>query len=176
MDTPLGRPPSELLTLFSDGLSLVYHEGRHVRFLIKGGHLPGAGWEKLVGLPKNRVEAWKAVQAARQTAAQRPTAALASAVFEKHFGRDLQTMQELYQNPKWKHASAVGGHAWRTVTCLVRALGLAIDEGDSLAAETAGVALIRGRHNNGLLFEKIAALDTAISIPVNPLWGEGDGG
>src|SRR3989442_15115044 len=53
---------ADLMELLADGLALVYHEARNVRFLIRASVIPATGWEKLVALPTNRVDAWKKIQ------------------------------------------------------------------------------------------------------------------
>ena len=68
---------AEPISLFADGLALVYHEARTVRFLISAAHLPDAGWEQLVSLPKNRVEAWRVIRPVTARCGGRPRAAAA---------------------------------------------------------------------------------------------------
>jgi hypothetical protein len=158
------------LAVFADGLTLVYHEARHVRLLIQGGHLAAAGWESLVSLRKNRVQAWRELQTVRQDARAKATARAAAQVFEQRFGRAVEDLEKLYAHPNWKHATAVGGHAWRSVTVLVLALGHANDEGDSTAAAAQCAALLQANHNNGLLRRKIIELDNAVSATTNFWW------
>lgn len=51
---------------------LVYHDARNVRHPIKAGKLPdGTPYAKLVVLPRNRLEAWRAMAAVRERAGQR---------------------------------------------------------------------------------------------------------
>jgi hypothetical protein len=135
--------------LFADGLSLVYHEARHVRFLVKADYVPAGGWERLISLPKNRVEAWKQLQPIRQAARRKSTAREAATVFQKRFGPSLKNLDQLYENANWKHASAVGGHAWRNVTAMVSALGEAIDRQDQAGIDRASADLLQARHNTG---------------------------
>jgi hypothetical protein len=101
---------------------------------------------------------------------------LAATAFSERFGRSLEHLRELHENPRWKHASAVGGHAWRAVTRLVTDLGAAIDQGDVAAATTTATELLQAHHNNGPLRRKIMALDSAVGVKTNPLWGEEEAG
>jgi hypothetical protein len=140
-------PSVHPVTIFADGLALIYHEARRVRFLIKAGHLETAGWEKLVSLPKNRVPAWRELQSVRQRARTKVTAHEVARVFEQRFGRSIEDLEKLYAHPHWKHAAAVGGYAWRGVTAVVLALGHAIDAGDSAAAAAQRTALLQAHHN-----------------------------
>jgi hypothetical protein len=100
-----GEFKAEHIGLIADGLALVYHEARHVRFLISAAHIPGAGWEQLVSLPKNRVEAWRVIRPVRQSAASRLRAADAGRLFEACFHKTPEDLQLLYADPHWKHAS-----------------------------------------------------------------------
>jgi hypothetical protein len=52
---------SSAVSLLADGLALVYHEGRHVRHLVRAGRVDPGGWEVLLSLPTNRVDAWREV-------------------------------------------------------------------------------------------------------------------
>ncbi len=157
------------LKLFVDGLTLVYHEARNVRFLIKDG-LPAVGWENLISLPRNRVEAWKELQSVRQAARSRSSARKAVEVFQERFRSSLNELELLYRNPKWKHASAYGGHAWRGVTAVVFTLGQAIDRSDQAAIDEACASLLTARHNNGTLRRKILELDHAVDATTDPWW------
>jgi hypothetical protein len=158
------------LILFADGLTLVYHEARHVRFLIRDAHLARQEWDNLVSLPKNRVEAWKQLQPLRQAAVRERSAAEASEVFRNHFGRDLQDLDRLYSNPHWKHAASVGGHAWRNVTAFVSRLGEAIDRCGPPEVEAACTQLLQASHNNGKLCEKIIDLDGLVGSSADESW------
>lgn len=110
---------AEPIILLADGLAPMYHEARHVRFLISAGHLPGAGWEQLVSLPKNRVEAWRVIRPVRESAASQPRAPDAARLLAVRFRKTPEDLHLLYADPHWKHASAVGGHAWRDVASSV---------------------------------------------------------
>jgi hypothetical protein len=158
------------LILFADGLTLVYHEARHVRFLIRGAYVAGPEWANFVRLPKNRIEAWKGLQPLRQVAAYKQSAKEAAEIFRRHFGRDLDDLERLYANPHWKHARAVGGHAWRNVTSLVSKLGEAIDHCDPSQTEVACAQLLQATHNNGRLCEKIIDLDGVVGIITDESW------
>ena len=161
---------TDSVKLLADGLALVYHEARHARHLVKAGYLIPTGWENLLSLPTNRVEAWRAVQVVRANAANALTADKAISQFEQRFGKSLASLSDLYANEHWKHASAVGGHAWRSVTAAVGALAVAIEEGNISEIEGAAHSLLIARHNNGAIRDKIAELDTAVGIQTGPWW------
>jgi protein-tyrosine-phosphatase len=161
---------TEEVKLLADGLALVYHEARHVRHLVKPGHLSSTGWERLSSLPRNRVEAWQAIQAVREAAAKAQAAGEATGCFEHQFARNLADLDGLYANDHWKDAKTVGGHAWRRVTAAVAALRDAIECGDVSEITSAAHSLVRARHNNGAVRDKIVELDAAVGVQTGSWW------
>ena len=168
--------PDEGIQLLADGLALVYHEARHVRYLIKSGFLPKEGWDRLVGLPTNRIQAWIAIQDLRIEAVKQTSASGATAVFRRKFRKDLTDLADLYSDQHWKHASAVGGHAWRGVTKAVADLAEAIQTGDPSAIRSRCQTVVEARHNNGLVRDKITQLDKAVEVHTHPIWTEQSAG
>lgn len=164
----------DAVKLLADGLALVYHEARHVRHLVKAGFLPASGWERLLSLPTNRVKAWQAIQDVRKNAADSKTPLQATRQFEQRYSRNLTNVHELYANKNWKHAKAVGGHAWRGVAAAVGVLQDAIVRGDISEIDQAAQSLVAARHNNGALRDKIRELDAAIGIQSGWWWLEGE--
>src|SRR2546426_3598538 len=79
----------EPINLFSDVLTLVYHEARHVRFLIEAGYIMPEGWDRIVSLPRNRIEGWRTLQPVRQASRRKSTAFEVTRLFEKRFGQSL---------------------------------------------------------------------------------------
>ncbi len=161
---------TDAVHLLADGLALVYHEARHVRRLVRAGHLSGNGWERLRALPANRVEAWQAVPAVREDAAKRQTAVEAVGCFERRFAKNLAELEGLYANDYWRHARAIGGHAWRRVTAAVGVLRDAIENGDGKGIASAAHALVRARHNNGNLRDKVTGLDAEVGTQTGLWW------
>lgn len=158
------------MKLYTDGLTLVYHEARHVRFLIRDRYLDPAGWDSFVSfLARGRVEAWKQIQPFREASYRKLTVVDATLVFSQRFGRDLPDLLALYGNPGWKHSSAYGGNAWRDVTQLVIDLEKALGDSSEAEIKQAGGRLIKGRHNNGQLRDKIADLDNSVGV-ARPNW------
>jgi hypothetical protein len=151
----MGVYPKDAIRLLADGLALVYHEARHARHLVKAGHISPIGWDRLLSLPTNRVDAWRAIQAIRKKAAYSATAASASSTFEQRFGKSLADLQHLYSNNHWKHAASVGGHAWCGVTAAVINLRDAILQGSLGEIESEAQLLLAARHNNGAVRDKI---------------------
>ncbi|MEX0830954.1 MAG: hypothetical protein WD032_11980 [Nitrospirales bacterium] len=162
--------PTDMVKVLADGLTLVYHEARNVRHLVKAEHMPAIGWEHFSSLPKNRVEAWRAFQDVRKTAAVEQTADKAVKLFEKKFAKSLANLEDLYANPHWKHAGAFGGHAWCSVTTAVTSLRDAIERGEVGEIESATQSLLKTRHNNGAVRDKIAELDREIGVQTGRWW------
>jgi hypothetical protein len=92
--------------LLADGLALVYHEARHVRHLVRAKYLSAAGWERLLNLPTNRVDAWRAVQGVRIAAAAARTANKAARRFELQFSKSQADIQDPYSNDHWTRRCA----------------------------------------------------------------------
>ena len=148
----------------SDYLSLLYHEARNVRHLIKETYLPDSDWQKLVALPSNRSQAWKAIQKIRNQSKSSKTAGEARSVFQTRFDVGLDQLLVMFNNPNWKHAKWYGGNAWANVAKLVIDLAQAIDNGNHTEAENMLDSLCKARHNNGLLIEKLRDLDSSIEL------------
>lgn len=162
--------------LLADGLALVYHEGRNVRHLVRAGHVDSRGWEVLLSLPTNRVEAWRAILGLRLKASAAPNRGnRAARVFEQHFRKTLEDLEALYENEHWKHAAAVGGHAWRVVTSAVLRLRDALVSEDRLRVGEAANSLVAARHNNGYVRHKIRELDRAVGHQTGTWWPEDAG-
>lgn len=149
----------QAISLLADYLTLVYHEARNVRHLIKKGYLSLDPWANLISLPTNRVEAWRSLQTVRREAASAESATAACAVFAARFNVTLEQLVELYMNPAWKNAAAYGGSAWHKPTRLVIAAAEAIDFGDESRALELLRAISASAHNTGLLSSKLQDLD-----------------
>lgn len=167
--------PNDVMKLLADGLALVYHEARNARHLVTKGYLSSAGWEVLVSLPRDRDDAWKEIQDVRESAAAAPTVAKAIRGFNVRFGKSLEDLADLYSNQNWKHASAVGGHAWRDVTERVVQLGDAIVSQRPEQLQEAVGRILAARHNNGDVRDKIIRLDKALGVQTGSLWNDNSG-
>jgi hypothetical protein len=164
----LSTPDS--VKLLADGLALVYHEARHARHLVKAGYLSTAGWERLLSLPTNRVQAWSVIQTVREAAAEAKTASEAAVGFERRFRKSLAELQGLYTNDHWRTKKVFGGHAWYGVTATVIALRDAIELGVVSEIELSAHSLLVARHNNGTLRDKITGLDADIGVRTGQWW------
>lgn len=147
------------IDLYVDSISLIYHEARNVRHLVKKGYLPKVGLEKIISLPRNRVEAWREVQPSRKEAHDLNTVEGANKVFFERFGINLQELLKIYQNKNWEHAKEYGGNAWAEVTELMLFLGRTLRSQDTKQIEEACDRLGQACHNNGKLLDKLNSLD-----------------
>jgi hypothetical protein len=140
---------------------------------VRAGYVDSGGWEVLLSLPTDRVEAWRMVFRLRSEASTAENAGNSAVrVFAQHFRKTLEDLEALYQNEHWKHAAAVGGHAWRGVTAAVVGLRDAIALGDSVDVVEAARILVAARHNNGDVRHKIRELDQAIGHQTGTWWPE----
>jgi hypothetical protein len=112
----MSQEPLAPHAFFVDRLTLIYHEARNVRHLIRANHLPSAGWERLRSLPKSRSEAWTYLQSCRHQARQASSASGAAQVFERLLAVGLTGLLEMYENPQWHHTKGYGGNAWAQIT------------------------------------------------------------
>lgn len=145
---------------FKDYVSLMYHESRNVRHLVRGNHISSEGWESIMSLPTNREDAWRVVN---QFATSLPNdAPTVLSKFADRFGRNLDQLIVLFENENWRHARNRGGHAWARIGSKVRTLAEALTEGKTERAKEIEQDLQMERHNTGTVQNKLAALRSAI--------------
>ncbi len=154
--------------LLADGLALVYHEARYVRYLVEEQNLPCSGWGRLSSLPLERIAAWRAVQAPREAAAKAQSVREATGCFERQFERSLADLEDIYANGRWP--KRVGGKAWHNITAAVAALRDAMQQGDISEIATAAHLLVEMPHNTGAVREKIIKLDAAVGVQTGRWW------
>jgi hypothetical protein len=153
-------PP--IIPFFADRAALAYHEARNVRHLVHRDTALRPRFEALIrGLPKNREEAWVAVQSVRSAARTEASAARAEQAFASRFGVGLSDLLELFRHPAWKD-SAAGGNKWASITESVLQLRAAIEAGDDEAVGSLVERLRTARHNTGFLQEKLDRLDAYV--------------
>ena len=148
-------------------LCLVYHEARNVRHLIKEGFLARESYEKLMSLPRNREDAWAAVQDLRTRAARSGSVTAASEVFAIQFGLGLDELVDLYEDSHWRH-SAFGGNRWSGITRSLIALRDALDEDNAVEVVDLIGRIPAMSHNTGQVLEKLRGLDASLHAPREP--------
>jgi hypothetical protein len=152
----------EYLTRLVDYTTLVYHEARNVRHLIKAEKVEPESWKYLVSLPTNRKQAWEALQDIRLKAQQANNVHAALLPFEQRFKVNLEQLQGLYENPAW-HNAPYGGNAWKDITRLVWSLSTALEKENYEEGEEILERLSQARHNTGLLAEKLRQLNGSLN-------------
>ena len=151
------------IKLLADYVSLLYHEARNVRHLTRDGHFSSTGWERIISLPTNRNEAWKAVQSTRQKVHQASLPDELMGIFMSRFGVGLRDLQEMFENPNWRHTRLCGGNAWARIVKDVIQFAQAIESGDKERQEDLSNRLKEARHNTGQIKSKLEELD--LSLP-----------
>jgi atypical dual specificity phosphatase len=155
------RKQAERLQWLADYLTLVYHEARNVRHLIKANAIEQEPWKMLVALPVNRDMAWKQIQKSRATTREARTVTEILRVFEGRFKVSLDQLVLLYSNPAWRSGS-FGGNAWKVIAQHVRDLASSLGFGQLTEADRLLEGLRSLRHNTGLLIEKLLRLDETL--------------
>ena len=157
-----------LLVEFADFVTLVYHEARNVRHVIRAGAVDLEPWKQIVSLPTNRDDAWVALQDIRQTARSRADVRSTLQGLEERFRVALPQLEDLYGNAAWRN-SAYGGNAWFGITKSVRRLAECLDQRMGEEAAEVRACLLAARHNTGTVMEKLRRLDEVLPKPLKPL-------
>jgi len=145
-----------------DLVTLVYHEGRNVRHLIRAGAIDPADWKYLVALPTKRDDAWAGLQDARRAARAEASVSGALHQFESRFHVTLDHLEELYGHAAWRNSNC-GGNAWLGITKSVRRFADCLDRSLDAEAAEAHQSLGSARHNTGSVAEKLDRLDRTLS-------------
>jgi hypothetical protein len=152
----------ENISKYADLLTLLYHEGRNVRHLIKNGHQVDPRFLSLRnGLATNRVEAWKQIQPLRKKANEALSASAAERIFERKLGLKLDDLEGLYELLGWI-GTPYGGNAWLPIVRMVKELRKLIDSGRWEEAHSLEDLILESHHNTGKVSDKLKNLDTAI--------------
>ncbi|MBI3974910.1 MAG: hypothetical protein HY334_00790 [Armatimonadetes bacterium] len=160
MQAPVPQSADRLARL-ADYVTLVYHEARNVRHLIRARAVEPEQWKYLVALPVNRHEAWQALQEVRVQARRVKSTAALLRVFERRFRVSLAQLVALYGQEAWRDAP-YGGNAWETVAGLVGQLASCLEAGRLSAADGLLEALSIARHNTGAVRDKLSQLDRGL--------------
>jgi len=144
---------------FADIVTLLFHEGRNVRHLIKKGEdVPAAFLTLRDGLATNRLEAWRQLQPIRRTAAQHLSAKDVQLVFIGRFRLTIDDLVKLYGHPAWK-GSGYGGNAWLPIARMASELIILIDSGQEREAHQLVELILKSFHNTGKVGDKLRSLD-----------------
>jgi hypothetical protein len=160
MLTPVPQDADPLVWL-ADFITLVYHEARNARHLIRERVIEPEQWKYLVALPVNRDEAWQALQDVRAQARRARSAATLLKVFERRFRVSLSPLVTLYGHEAWRN-TRYGGNAWETIADLVRQLASCLEAGRLSDADELIKTLSITRHNTGTVSDKLFRLDQGL--------------
>lgn len=150
------------LSAFVDYVTLTYHEARNVRHLVGAGHAGLERYRRLINLPRNREDAWRELQALRTAAKSTNSANAVEAVFQKKFGPGLEDLEDLFENPHWRH-SAFGGNRWAGITRALSDLRDAIDHQNTRIVSELLATIPQMRHNTpGDVRSKLRGLDRCL--------------
>jgi len=152
-----------VMQTFTDLVTLVYHEGRNVRHLVKDGRIDEPKrYSRLINLPCNRVGAWRVLQKLRDAARARADVTQVERVYSRHFGLTLEEMKRLFEHQGWRHSKSVGGNKWAAITDSVVQLRNALVDGRIEEAKRVADRTLSMCHNTGRVSKKLEDLDSAI--------------
>jgi predicted protein tyrosine phosphatase len=155
---------SRILQTFADLITLVYHEGRNVRHLVKAKRIEEPHrYSGLTSLPAKREKAWRVLQKQRDAAKAKKDATQVEEVYSRRFGRALEEMKPL---SRARDSGAFGGNKWAAITELVILLRDALVDGRIEEADQVAQRTLRMCHNTGRVIEKLKDLDDAIRTKV----------
>ena len=154
----------DVISCLSDIVSLLYHEGRNVRHLVRKGYIPKSSPFLALRdrLATSRREAWKQIQPLRRRAAKAESGTEVSRVFEREFGVTLADLGDLYGNSGWR-GSGYGGNAWSPIVHMTIEVGTLIDSGYHDEARELLDRILESSHNTGRVGNKIKELDDWLS-------------
>jgi hypothetical protein len=153
------RRAEYLTARFVDIVALVYHEGRHVRHLLRNGQILDPKYVVLRNnLAQNQNEAWRQMQSVHHLASHAQSAGSAKRIFERQFGLTMDEMVTLYSDPAWSETH-YGGNAWLQVTHGANELANYLDLGREDEARRLLFSILRSSPNNDTIIKKLHELD-----------------
>lgn len=150
-----------LLDELTDLVTLIYHEARNVRHLVRAKAVEAVEWKYLIALPTNRDEAWVEMQVVRRSARLAATAAGVLSQFERRFSISLAGLERLFSHSAWRGSSR-GGNAWLEIASLARKFADEIDRGLHEEAAATRKCIQAARHNTGTIASKLSRLDESL--------------
>lgn len=150
----------DIIVSFADLVTLLYHEGRNVRHLIKKGHTIDPKFLSLRdGLATNRCQAWKQIQPLRLQASKARSGKEVELIFRQQFKLTLNDLVVLYTHPSWK-GTLSGGNAWLPIAHKVKEVRDLLDSGRKDEADCLMGLILEMSHNTGKVGEKLRNLDS----------------
>jgi hypothetical protein len=149
----------DTIVCFADLVTLLFHEARNIRHLVKKGEVIDSKFLSLRdGLATNRDQAWKQIQPLRQEAGKVQSGKEVEFVFEQQFGLTLDDLVVLYSCTGWK-GTLYGGNAWLPIAHKVKEVRDLLDSGREEDANRLMDLILEMPHNTGKVSEKIRNLD-----------------
>ena len=150
----------DIILAFADLVTLLYHEGRNVRHLVKKGHPIDPKFLSLRDrLAANRCQAWEQIQPLRLEAGKARSYKEIELIFEQQFKLTLDDLVFLYAHPSWK-GMPCGGNAWLPIARKVKEVRDLLDSGREDEANCLMSLILEMSHNTGKVSEKLKKLDS----------------
>jgi hypothetical protein len=150
----------DIITAFTDLVTLLYHEGRNVRHLVKNGKPIDSKFLSLRDrLSTNRYQAWKQIQHLRLKAGKVRSSKKVKFIFEQYFKLTLDELIALYAHPSWK-GTFYGGNAWLPLARKVKEASELLDSGSDDEANCLICQIMEMSHNTGKVNQKLKDLDS----------------
>lgn len=149
----------DIILALTDLVSLLYHEGRNVRYLVKGYPIDPRFLSLRDGLATNRCQAWKQIQPLRIKAGKARSYKGIELIFERKFKLTLDDLVLLYAHPNWK-GTPYGGNAWLPIARKVKEARDLLDSGRENEANCLMTQILGMTHNTGKVSEKLKNLDS----------------
>lgn len=150
----------DIIVQFADLVTLLYHEGRNVRHLVKKDHPIDPKFLSLRdGLATNRCQAWKQIQPLRLQTSKARSGKEVEFIFKQQFNLTLDDLVVLYTHPNWK-GTLYGGNAWLPIAHKVKEVRDLLDSGREDEAGCLMDLILEMFHNTGKVSEKLRNLDS----------------
>ena len=150
-----------IISSFADLVTLLYHEGRNVRHLVKKDSTVDPKFLPLRnGLATDRCEAWKQIQPLRLEASKAQLGREVEQMFERQFNLTLDDLVILYAHPGWKGTPLYGGNAWLPIAHKVKEVRDLLDSGRKDEAYCLVGLILEMSHNTGKVCDKLRNLDS----------------
>lgn len=150
----------DIILAFADLVTLLYHEGRNVRHLVKKSHPIDPKFLSLRDqLPTNRCQAWKQIQPLRLEAGKARSHKTIELIFEQRFKLTLDDLVVLYAHPNWR-GTPYGGNAWLPIARKVKEVRDLLDSGRNDEANCLMSLILEMSHNTGKVREKLKRLES----------------
>ncbi len=141
-------PERRALEEFVDLVCLVYHEARNARREYVPNGLPGdVLCDRLPSVHGSKYDAWCAMGDARMEAYKANSVAGVKQVFAERYSLDLDGLERLFKDERWKRRFRLGGPKWAEICRRVTSLARALEGSDEAAISDARSLVLDAEHN-----------------------------